>query len=138
MHEDFSRAHAVKLSSNRTFGLVWTAFLFLYGLAPLRHGHGVRVWSIEMACGLLLLSLLAPRSLQIPNELWAKIGLLLSRLVNPVVMAVIYAVCFVPVGIVNRIRKKDPLHLRFDPSASTYWINRESSDSPRASMNNQF
>jgi|ERR1700676_406380 len=138
MHEDFSRNPVVTVSSDRTFGLVWTVFLILYGLAPLRHARGVRVWPMALAGVLLLLSLFLPRALHRPNLLWGKIGLLLNRVVNPVVMGLIFYGCFVPVGLLNRMRRKDPLHLRLSPSASTYWIRREPPGSSPASMINQF
>jgi hypothetical protein len=138
MHEDFSRKPVVTVSSDRTFGLVWTVFLVLYGLAPLRHARGVRDWPMSLAGVLLLLSLFLPRALHKPNLLWGKIGLLLSRVVNPIVMGLIFYGCFVPVGLLNRMRRKDPLHLQLDPSASTYWITREPPGSPRTNMINQF
>lgn len=138
MHEDLNRKPAITLSSDRTFGLVWTVFLVLYALAPLRHERGVRVWPMAPAGVLLLLSLFLPRALHGLNLLWGKIGLLLNRVVNPVVMGLIFYGCFVPVGLLTRLRKEDPLQLQLDPSATTYWVTREPSGSSRASMINQF
>lgn len=138
MHEDLNRKPVITVSSDRTFGFVWTVFLVLFSLAPLRHARGVRVWPMALAGVLLLLSLFLPRALHRPNLLSGKIGLLLSRVVNPIVMGLIFYGCFVPVGLLNRLRKKDPLHMQLNPSASTYWITREPSDSSRASMINQF
>jgi hypothetical protein len=138
MHEDFSRSPEMTLSSDRTFGLVWTVFLILYGLAPLRHARGIRIWPLVLASVLLLLSLFFSRALHRPNIWWGKVGLLLNRIVNPIVMGLMFYICFVPVGLINRIRKKDPLQLGFSPSADTYWITREPSDSPRSSMTHQY
>jgi Saxitoxin biosynthesis operon protein SxtJ len=138
MHEDFSRSAGVKLSSDRTFGLVWTVFLVLYGLAPLRHAGRVRIWLIVLAGMLLLISVIFSRVLHRPNLWWARVGLLLSRVVNPIVMGLLFYICFVPVGLVNRMRRKDPLHLRIIPSASTYWISREPSGSPPENMTHQY
>jgi hypothetical protein len=137
MHEDFSRQPVVTVSSDRVFGLVWTAFFTLYGLAPLRHAAAVRVWAIVAAGGLLLLSLLMPKVLHGPNLLAARLATLLHRIMNPVVMGLVFYGCFAPVGLWSRWRKKDPLRLQLDRSASTYWIDREPGPHP-TSMNNQF
>jgi hypothetical protein len=93
---------------------------------------------MALASVLLLLSLFLPAALHKANLLWGKIGLLLSRVVNPVVMGLIFYGCFVPVGMLNRLRRKDPLHLQSTPLATTYWITREPSDSRRANMIHQF
>lgn len=138
MHEDFSRQPVVTVSSDRVFGLVWTAFLTLYGLAPLRHAAPVRMWALGVAGGLLLVALFVPKALHRPNLLAGKLAVVFHRVVNPVVMGLIFYGCFVPVGLWNRWRKKDPLRLRLDRSASTYWINREPPAPSSASMNHQF
>jgi predicted membrane protein len=136
--DDFTRNPAVNLSSDRTFGLVWTVFLVLYGLAPLRHAGRVRVWPIVLASILLLISVFFSKVLHRLNLLWARVGLLLSRVVNPIVMGLLFFIGFVPVGLVNRMRRKDPLQLKIIPSASTYWITREPSGSPPENMTHQY
>jgi hypothetical protein len=128
----------MKLSSDRTFGLVWTVFLILYGLAPLRHARGIRVLPLAIAGVLLPVAVCYSKVLRGPNIWWGKIGLLLNRIVNPIVMGLMFYICFVPVGLLNRMRKKDPLHLKLDPSAGTYWIERESSVSNPSSMTHQY
>src|ERR1700730_11672592 len=103
MHEDLSRNPGMMVSPDRTFGLVWTVFLVLYGLAPLGHARGVRAWPMALAGVMLLLSLFLPTALHGLNLLWGKFGLLLNRVVNPIVMGIIFYGCFVPVGLVNRM-----------------------------------
>lgn len=119
MHEDFSRQTAITVSSDRTFGLVWTAFFGLYALAPLRHAAAVRIWALCVAAVLLFLSFLVPKTLHGLNLLAGKFAILLHRLTSPVVMGLVFYGCFAPVGLWNRWRKKDPLGLLPDPSAST-------------------
>jgi hypothetical protein len=139
MHEDFERKPDMVISSDRTFGLVWTAFLVLEGLARLRHAAGVRMWALEFAGLLFLISLFFPKALHGLNLLAAKIALLLHQVINPIVMSLVFYGCFVPVSLLNRIRRKDPLRLRLDKSAPTYWIAREPSSAPDSnSMTNQF
>ena len=53
------------------------------------------------------------------------LGRVLNRIVSPVVMAVLFAVAVVPTGIVLKITGRDPLRLKFDKRATTYWQRRE-------------
>ncbi len=138
MHEDLSRKPQISASSERAFGLVWTCVLAIYGVLPLRKGGYLRLWSLALAVALLLVSLCAPRLLSRPNALWAKLALLLHRIVNPIAMGILFYGFFVPLGLFNRMRGKDPLRLLPDPGASTYWIKREPPGPSAASMWNQF
>lgn len=137
IHEDWARQPGITISSDRTFGLVWTALLALYGLSPLRHGAPIRIWALSISASTLLISIFAPRVLHGPSLLWAKLALLIHSLVNPILMALLFYGFFVPVGLLNRIRGKDPLRLRFDQAASTYWISRPRSGPP-SNMTDQF
>ena len=48
-HEDFSRIHAVKTSSHRSFGWVFTGAFALLGVWPALSGGAVRWWSMIVA-----------------------------------------------------------------------------------------
>lgn len=61
---------------------------------------------------LLVLALLAPSKLRLANLLWAKLGLLLARIVNPVVKFAISLVSFIPAALVMRLAGRDVLNLR--------------------------
>ena len=124
-HEDLRRSEPVRGSSDRNFGLVFAAFLIVYGLLPLRAGAPVRVPALCGAGLLLLASLLRPQLLHPFNSLWTRLGLLLGRIVNPVVTALLFFLVFVPAGLILRLLGKDPLHLKPAPEAATYWIVRD-------------
>ncbi|WP_457584449.1 hypothetical protein [Ensifer canadensis] len=89
--------------------------------------------------GLLVsLALIYPASLTMPNAIWSKLGLLLFKVVNPVVMLLIYVTTFVPIGFLLRMRGHDPLAPRFDRTAVTYWVNHPLEGADPATMRNQF
>lgn len=138
MHEDLSRGQQMVLSSSRTFGVVWTVMLLLYGLAPLRHSGRPRLWAITLAAVLLIVAIAVPSLLDWPNRMWAKLALLLHRIVSPVAMALLFYICFVPAAIISRWRGQDALRLKFAPEASTYWIERNPPGPPAGSMIHQF
>lgn len=72
------------------------------------------------------------------NRLWFRFGLLLQRIAHPVVLAIIYFAVVTPTGLVLRALGKDPLRLRRDPDAATYWIRRDPPGPEPESMTRQF
>lgn len=138
MHEDYHRSIEVKSSSDRTFGLVFAAmFAFVAGWRWWK-GQPYIEWWLAGAAVFGLAGLLAPGILAPLNRLWVKLGLLMFHVVNPIVLGVLFYVVFLPIGLVMRRSGKDPLHLRFDSAADTYWIKRVPPGPPPESMRNQF
>jgi hypothetical protein len=95
-------------------------------------------WWLAGATVFGLAGLLAPGLLTPLNRAWVKLGLLMFHVVNPIVLGVLFYLVFLPIGLVMRWCGNDPLHLRFDSAAKTYWITRESDGSSPESMRNQF
>jgi len=139
MHEHIPRHTApVQGSSDRSFGLVFTAFFVLVGLLPLLHGHGMRPWALGLAVVFLLLALAAPATLAPANRAWTKFGLLLHNIVSPVALGILFYGVVTPTGLIMRLLGKDPLRLRFDHSANSYWIVRTPPGPDANSLKNQF
>jgi hypothetical protein len=55
-----------------------------------------------------------------------------------VVMTLLYCVTIAPVGVAMKLRGKDPLRLKYDPGAPSYWILRQPPGPAPESMRNQF
>jgi hypothetical protein len=132
--------HLPEGPTNRNFG--YTVGGILIGLMLLRwlisgHFTAISTGLTVVGAALVLLALVAPKTLTVPNRLWMKLGLLLFMIVNPVVMFLIYATTFVPMGFVLRWRGHDPLAASFDRKTSTYWIDRAPGADPSA-IHNQF
>lgn len=87
--------------------------------------------------GLIALALARPTWLALPNLLWFRFGLLLSRVVNPIILFLLYVTCIVPTGVVMRLFGYDPLRLKRDADAATYWVAHEPS-SLEQPMRHQF
>jgi hypothetical protein len=59
------------------------------------------------------------------NKVWLMIGLAMHRVVNPVVMAVVFYLVLTPFGVVmRRVNPQLARRHRPDATASTYWITR--------------
>ena len=137
-HEDFGRKQEIHGSSDRQFGFVFTLFFLAVGLWPLKSQLPVRMWPLIVSGSFLLVTLVRPGLLHPFNRLWMQLGLLLGRIVNPIVTGLLFFVVFAPVGLFFRLTKRDLLRLRPRPEASTYWIPRQPPGPPPETMVNQF
>lgn len=137
-HEDLSRQHVARGPSNRSFGFVFSAFFLLLGLSPLRKHQPARLWALAIAVGFLAVGILAPAVLAPLNRLWMQLGRLLGRVTTPIVTGLLFYLVFTPAGFVARLLGKDPLRLRLDPNASSYWQERRPPGPPPEDMANQF
>jgi len=140
MHEDLSRSDDVDAPSERSFGIVAACFFVIVTIAPLlrdRH-HAIRWWSLGAAVAALLLALLWTAPLRPLNLLSFRLSRILFRVVSPVMMGLLFFAAVPPVGLLMRACGKDPLRLRRNPEASSYWIPREPAGPSPESMRNQF
>jgi hypothetical protein len=128
-HEDFEEHVALRTASDRTFGLTVGGILAAIGVVRLLlHLPTVGVVApLMIAVGLVLVALgLAAAHLLAPlNRAWTRLGLVLFKVVSPVVLFLLYATVFVPVGYWMRAKRYDPMRRRREPEAESYWIVRE-------------
>jgi large-conductance mechanosensitive channel len=87
---------------------------------------------------LLLLGIVAPSRLSTLNKTWLKMGTAIAKLVNPIVLALLFFLVVTPMALVMRIAGKKPLRLAPDRAASSYWINRDPPGAGSSSMRQQF
>ena len=115
----------VKRPSERSFGLTIAAALLLTAFLPVLWHASPRLWSLGLAVVFGLLAWFAPRRLASLNLIWFRFGLLLHKIVNPTVMAVIYCILIWPAGIFMRMAGVKPLRLGREADLPSYWIKRE-------------
>ena len=115
----------VKISSNRSFGIVFFVVFLLIALYPLTNEGEIRIWSVIISLiflilGLLnsiiflILGLLNSKILSPLNKIWFKFGIYLGKIVSPIIMAIIFFGVVTPIGILMRIFNKDLLNLKFN------------------------
>jgi len=138
IHEDFSDRQKIQGSTDRSFGIVFTVFFTFVGLWPLRGGGPVRWWAVAIAAPFLITALACPAVLRPLNAAWMKLSLLLAKVVNPIVMGLLFFVAVTPIALLMRLFGKDPLRLSFDARAASYWIQRQPPGPPPETMSNQF
>ena len=138
LHEDFDRKQEGHGSSDRGFGIVISIFFALVGLLPLRANHPVRWWALAFGGLFLVVALLQPVFLRPLNRIWTKLGLLMGRVVSPVITALLFYLVVTPTGFLFRLLGKDPLRLAFDAGVPSYWIERRPPGPSSETMSNQF
>ena len=112
-----------KVSSNRSFGLLFFIVFMIISIWPLTHGGQPRIWPIPLALIFLILGLLKSKLLNPLNLAWIKFGELLGKIIAPIVMALIYFIIITPIGLFMKLIGKDLLNLKFSKKSS-YWIKR--------------
>jgi hypothetical protein len=128
-HENVSR-RSVEIGSNRSFGVVMgVVCLVLSGLGFWVDSAYWPIWT-GAAAVFGSLALLWPRLLSPLNRVWFWFGLALHKVVNPLVMGVLFFVVITPIGLLMRLAGKRPLGLRFEPDTSSYWVTRGSALQP--------
>jgi Saxitoxin biosynthesis operon protein SxtJ len=137
-HEFQAREEVVKVSSERSFGLVFAGFFALLGALSLYSGAERWHYWFPLAGVFAVLAYAAPRLLTPLNRLWAKVGLLLHMVISPVILGILFYVCVTPIGMLMRMSGRDPLRRKFEPAAKTYWITREPPGPAPETFNNQF
>ncbi len=137
-HEEFSRVQEIERSSDRSFGFVFAVVFVLIGLWPLMHGREPRWWAFAIGAAFAAIAVALPRLLGPLNVLWTRFGLLLGRIVSPIALGVLFYLVIAPLGLFIRLAGKDPLRLKRDLEATSYWIAREPPGPPPASMTRQF
>ena len=137
-HENFARKEDVKSGSNRSFGLVFAALFVIVGLWPLINAEPVRIWFLVFAALLAVIAFTAPKLLGPLNRVWFLFGLLLQKIVSPIIMALLFFTTVTPIALIMRALGKRPLPLEFDPKSESYWIEREPPGPERETMTRQF
>ncbi len=125
----------IKPPSPRGTGIVFTVVALIVAVI-FRRNAPVWISACAVAAVLAVLTAAKPSLLGPLNRAWFKLGLLLNRIVNPVVMLLMFLVAFVPMGLLMRIWR-DPLLRRRQPEAKSYWVVREPAAQGH-SMKNQF
>ena len=97
----------VKISSNRSFGIVFFVVFLLVALYPLIHAEEIRLWSLIISIIFLILGLLNSKILGPLNKIWFKFGILLGKIVSPLIMGIIFFLVVTPIGFIMRLLRKE-------------------------------
>ena len=124
----------IKISSNRSFGIVFFIVFLIIALYPLTYSEEIRNWSIIISLIFLVLGLFNSKILTPLNKLWFKFGMFLGKIISPIIMGIIFFLVVTPIGLFMRLLGKDLINLKYNNNKS-YWIEKKG---PKSKMKNQF
>ena len=124
----------IKISSNRSFGIVFFIVFLLIALYPLTYSQDIRIWSVIISIIFLVLGLFNSKILTPLNKLWFKFGIFLGKIISPIIMGTIFFLVVTPIGLLMRLLGKDLINLKYNNNKS-YWIEKKG---PKSKMKNQF
>jgi hypothetical protein len=127
------------LPSNRTFGLFFAGIFAILATYGLWRGWPTELVKAFFAISVLLLvvTFLAPKLLTPFNKFWYQLGLLLGKIVSPIVLGFIFFIIITPVAIVTKLAGRDALKLR-KQNVDSYWVDRSPPGPEPESFKEQF
>jgi Saxitoxin biosynthesis operon protein SxtJ len=137
-HEFQTREEVDKTSSDKGFGLVFSGVCFIVGGLSIYKGGAHWPWWLGLSALFAMVAFLQPSLLAPLNRLWTKFGLLLFVVISPIVLGALFYLCISPIGAIMRWAGKDPLSLKIDANAKSYWILRDPPGPSPDSFSNQF
>ena len=140
MHEQFDKRDDVKAPSERSFGITFAVVFALLAAFSYWHRGAGNTFFVTIAVSAIFaaVTLVAPRILRPFNLIWLKFGLLLHKIVNPVIMGILFFGIFTPMGVVMRMFGVDFLRTKRKPAMGSYWVAKVDDNIPDSSMKNQF
>ncbi len=124
----------IKIGSNKSFGIVFFVVFLIIALYPIINSKDIRIWSLVISVIFLFLGLINSRLLTPLNKLWFKLGILLGKIVSPIIMGIIFFLVVTPIGFIMKFLGKDLINLKYNNNKS-YWIEKTG---PKSKMKNQF
>ena len=124
----------IKISSNRSFGVVFCIVFLIIALYPIINNGDLRIWSLIISLLFLILGLINSKILTPLNKIWFRFGLFLGKIISPLIMGIIFFLVVTPIGFIMRLLGKDLLNLKYN-NFKSYWIEK---DGLKSKMKNQF
>jgi hypothetical protein len=124
----------IRISSNRSFGIVFFTVFFIVSIYPIFKGGDLRIWSLIISIIFLILGLLNSKTLTPLNKIWFKFGVLLGNIISPIVMGIVFFIVVTPISLLMKALGKDVLNLKKNTNKS-YWIEKTG---PKSKMKDQF
>jgi hypothetical protein len=112
----------IKVSSVRSFGIVFFLVFIIIALYPLLNNHEIRIWSLIVGFIFLFLGMVSSPILKPLNLIWFKLGLFLGKFISPIVMGIVYFLVVFPTFLLLKLFKRNYLNIKYDRNKNSYWI----------------
>jgi hypothetical protein len=122
-------------STEKNFGLIFSLLFFIIGIYFFKINFYISIVLIIVSSFFLVAAIYFNKVLIVPNLIWYKIGVLLSKITTPVIMAVLYFLVVTPTALLYFFLQKKQYITKIDKKKTSYWIER---NEPLESMNEQY
>ena len=117
--------HSLRMPSNKKFGylfaLAWSSVAAYFYWKDFQ---GTFIIFAVLAASILMATLFFSHLLTYINLIWFKFGLMLGKVVSPIILSIIFISLIAPIAILTRTFGRDELRLK-KRKLSTYWITRD-------------
>ena len=122
----------------RNFGLLFAIFFVaLFGLIiPLIRGHSLPNVPWIIASVFVFLAIIFPIALQPIYQIWMRFGLVLGWVNSRIILGIIFYGLVLPMGVLMRLLKRDPMHRQFQEKLDSYRLSSHSV--PKSSMETPY
>ena len=98
----------IKIPSEKSFGLTFSIIFFIINFYFYFAENLINYTLLIISILLIPISYFIPKILKLPNFLWFKFGILLSKIMTPIILISIFYLVVTPIGILYRLfnRKK--------------------------------
>ena len=125
----------VRESDLKAFGVLFGFVICLIGVtARLVFETNSLGWYLFVSLVFLSCAMWKPFVLRIPYKMWLGFAIALGKLNSRLILGLFFCIVFIPIGLVRRARKVDPLCRQWDESALTYRTRKSSSEDNQYDM----
>ena len=111
------------MPSNKNFGVTFFLVFLIVSIIFYFYNFSFFYYTTTILIGLifLIISFSKPKILQPLNLIWYKFSILLSKIITPIIMLILYTIMFIPIGFYKKIFTKNYLGIKFEKNKDSYW-----------------
>ena len=127
------------IPSNNKFGFFFSAVFAVIALYSYsQQSNSTMSASAIISIVFLTTTLLVPQVLSPLNRIWYELGILIGKVISPIVLGIIFFILITPIAIITRVFGRDHLKIK-KLSVQSYWIDRPPLSRPHSdSFKSQF
>jgi len=127
-----------KMPTNKKFGYFFSVFFTLIALYSYWQDlKNLAITSATLSFLFVAVTLVAPKVLSPLNRAWYELGMLLGKIVSPIVLGAIFFLMITPISLITRLFGRDELKIK-KLSVQSYWVDRSPPGPSSDSFKNQF
>ena len=128
-----------KIPSNKKFGFFFSVFFAMIALYSYSQQFmSTLVAAVVISIVFLATTLLVPQVLAPLNRIWYELGMLIGKIISPIILGIIFFMLITPIAIITKLFGRDHLKIK-KLSVKSYWIDRHPpSRPPSDSFKSQF